>query len=1328
MSSKSKSASLEGGAAGHQQSGKSSMGSFTDVKNVIRQQVPESATTVLLGECTHGTEEFYQLRADITKYLVEVRKFKVIIVEADWPFLWHVNQYIHRKKLHMFPRNSQARFPEWMWQNRPFVDLIKWMRRMSQTDSACYLFGMDCYCKEESKAELLQFLDAHDPDLAKLLRASCFPRERPEKWPEILSKLQWGYNKKAGGSGGGRSSSGGAVRGELVKDYVYRGCSKLDRFNAEQNLECMIAADEYYEKQRLEPPGSQASWNARDQHMATTIMRLKEAAKDIFPVEKGKEPEELKVIVWAHNSHIGDSTATPNGGVNFERNETWNLGQMCRSILQNVFIVGFYSYCGSVRAAKQWGEQGKVMQLRPALPNSLEFQLHSRFPKQQAFVKLDPTAKVWYGSSDDAPNFALPCQYEFLHPEVLCTTKPSWKSDKVDILVGGAGKNRSSSSCSSSGCTINGKIDIASMVGGSGRCSSGGSSSSTINPGDLQPPNRVIFEAQERQAAVSTRSVQSYRLRGVFGGGQGDLQIGGSSSSSSFSSTSTSCWVDEFTPNQHISLHCLPSDVLERLRQDPLFWMNCVPILQRWVGVQYHPETELQSHYGELVASRAYDMLLFVDESNALNVDFDAVFSDEKTAEQSSAENVQATPAATKRLMKEYAKLLKEPPQGVEAHPMEDNILEWHFRLVGSAGPYIGGRYHGVLEFPPEFPMKPPSIKMLTPSGRFELNRRICLSMSDFHAESWNPSWTVEKILLGLLSFMHEDCRESVGSIHDTIANRKQYAEDSEFFNRQNEIYTLLFLSGDGSAEPSASSAVPQTKAARKSGGSSSCSIMNIGGLLKRSRSSTADETASTSSTANLFLSDPGTRVSSTRSSVLQQNSERTLLAEDERDDRPRCRYCLDSEGELVSPCACRGSSQWVHLACLRQWQKSVLLTQSTHPKYQTRIDAICNICDKPFIGRFKPRDRASQVLEFAGEEMARSLKQGRLLVSSEKESREGQESIEANPELRVHLEHWIFAVFLILNQVNASSTAGEERDSGVLAVNLVMRCKNNRPPGKVTNTLPGYRATQSSPLNSWERIYRPKVIVAFKDVLELDTSGSGVAPGRVRTTDDSAVLDTAFDHFIGGPVEAEDCLAVAYLPGLPAAAEKAHRKRLVGVSTYYGALETILTLAKIRIPSSNAVRMLLQLGSCSSCSPISINIFTKIIKLDDFISLKMFTLLFCLVVTVVAYDLSFLLFIMSFSNPPNIRFPIHLVRESTWCEHCLSQFSGFQSTSEKARVSIFWGYAAWNTSQLLAEVAKRHWGVSNQTVDASAGFRDVCWDDVMTGMTMAKESEYSRN
>ncbi|KAF7317615.1 UBC-like protein [Mycena kentingensis (nom. inval.)] len=142
-----------------------------------------------------------------------------------------------------------------------------------------------------------------------------------------------------------------------------------------------------------------------------------------------------------------------------------------------------------------------------------------------------------------------------------------------------------------------------------------------------------------------------------------------------------------------------------------------------------------------------------------------------------------ATKAAYKRLTKEYATMQKEPPPFVWAAPEEKNILNWNFIIRGpSDSPYAGGEYHGVLLFPAEYPFKPPGIKMLTPSGRFQPDKKICFSMSDFHPGSWNPAWSVATILTGLLSFMLAD-EMTTGSVTSTDAHKRAFAARSHAHN-----------------------------------------------------------------------------------------------------------------------------------------------------------------------------------------------------------------------------------------------------------------------------------------------------------------------------------------------------------------------------------------------------------------------------------------------------------------------------------------------------------------------------------------------------------------
>lgn len=150
-------------------------------------------------------------------------------------------------------------------------------------------------------------------------------------------------------------------------------------------------------------------------------------------------------------------------------------------------------------------------------------------------------------------------------------------------------------------------------------------------------------------------------------------------------------------------------------------------------------------------------------------------------------------PTAMSRMKQDYLRLKKEPVPYITAEPLPSNLLEWHYVVKGPEdSPYDGGYYHGTLLFPREFPFKPPSIYMLTPNGRFKTNTRLCLSMSDFHPDTWNPTWSVGTILTGLLSFMLENT-PTFGSTESSLYEKQQYAKKSLAFNLKNSNFRELF-------------------------------------------------------------------------------------------------------------------------------------------------------------------------------------------------------------------------------------------------------------------------------------------------------------------------------------------------------------------------------------------------------------------------------------------------------------------------------------------------------------------------------------------------------
>lgn len=199
---------------------------------------------------------------------------------------------------------------------------------------------------------------------------------------------------------------------------------------------------------------------------------------------------------------------------------------------------------------------------------------------------------------------------------------------------------------------------------------------------------------------------------------------------------------------------------------------------------------------------------------------------------------------ATARLRKELVNLKKDPPPDIIAEPDESNILRWHYGIRGpTSTPFEGGTYVGKLQFPPEYPMKAPSIYMMTPSGRFQINTKICMSMSNFHPESWNPMWSVSSIIQGIQSFMASD-ELTTGGMRAPEAQRKKLASLSMAYNQK--MFPTLFNGDMEAAFTSADRARVESEASSKATSGTTTTRMRRNRTSRKSSTSSEQESSDT--------------------------------------------------------------------------------------------------------------------------------------------------------------------------------------------------------------------------------------------------------------------------------------------------------------------------------------------------------------------------------------------------------------------------------------------------------------------------------------------------
>ena len=332
---------------------------------------------VMMGEATHGTSEFYTLRAALTQRLVAKHGFSFVGVEGDWPACASLNAYLQGQDGAVRPGAAAAesregaekraredtgngsvealeafhRWPAWMWANWEVAAFAEWLRRHNRSvepEQAVGFFGLDVYSLHASLDSVLAYLRVSHPDAEETARRAftCFEpyRSSGEDFPD-LRLVPEGCEDE--------------VIALLAELQLHAG-EGAAHFDAEQNARIALNAERYY---RAALRGGGASWNVRDKHMHETLEHLLEAYGP-----------EAKAVVWAHNTHVGDASFTDMASAGMT-----NIGELARRAFgrDRVALVGFGTYRGTVMAGASWGASQEAMDVPPAADESWEGRFHA---------------------------------------------------------------------------------------------------------------------------------------------------------------------------------------------------------------------------------------------------------------------------------------------------------------------------------------------------------------------------------------------------------------------------------------------------------------------------------------------------------------------------------------------------------------------------------------------------------------------------------------------------------------------------------------------------------------------------------------------------------------------------------------------------------------------------------------------------------------------------------------------------------------------------------------------------------------------------------------
>ncbi|MDQ4140998.1 MAG: erythromycin esterase family protein, partial [Bacteroidota bacterium] len=339
--------------------------------DILLQNIGD-ARVVLLGEASHGTADYYTWRAAITKRLIQEKGFDFMAIEGEWADSYRVNQFIKGG-----PKDSTAavallenynRWPTWMWGNYEVASLVHWLNQYNQKQPAAAkvgFFGLDVYCLWESMTELMPYLQ-HDPALVKAAKGvhQCFKPYSADAMQYAQAVANADANCRAETNRLWKAFQKQTETGDTVKTE--------EQFVAEQNALVALNGERYY---RAAATNNSSSWNIRDQHMTQTLKRLLDF-----------HGPDAKAIIWEHNTHVGDARYT-----DMIRSGEVNVGQLVRKEYgeENVFIVGFGSYQGSVIAARSWGAPLQKMKVPPAVSGSWEQVLHQLSPANKLILSKE---------------------------------------------------------------------------------------------------------------------------------------------------------------------------------------------------------------------------------------------------------------------------------------------------------------------------------------------------------------------------------------------------------------------------------------------------------------------------------------------------------------------------------------------------------------------------------------------------------------------------------------------------------------------------------------------------------------------------------------------------------------------------------------------------------------------------------------------------------------------------------------------------------------------------------------------------------------------------